>query len=134
MEKTYTREHLEMVYKAGKIGIPLDDLIHTIDYLEREASKGQIKPDAVERGNGRRISRKRGRKGRSMLTLAITGYLGRQGPKGAHVKEIAKALKTKPANVVAWFYGTGKKLIKYGEVKKTGPNTFAYVRQGKSKG
>lgn len=106
----------------------MDDLIQTIDYLESKASKGQTKPSGFEKGNGRRINRKRGRKGRSMLTLAITAYLGGQGPKGAHVKEIAKALKTKPANIVAWFYGTGKKLIKFGEIKKTGPNTFAYVK------
>jgi hypothetical protein len=125
---TYTREHLEIVYKAGQAKIPLEDVLHVLNYLETEAAK---RDSGTDLGAETRRRVRKGRRSRTVLSPAITGYLSRQGSKGAHVSEIAKALRIEKANVVAWFYGTGKKHIKSGEIKKTGPNTFAYVMQGK---
>ena len=70
---------------------------------------------------GAKAKRKRTVKG--AIGEFILKLLSKKGDEGAHVKEIAKALKSKPANVVAWFYGTGKKIKGIRRVK---PNTFAY--------
>ena len=76
----------------------------------KDASKG-VKP----KGKGRRKSGKRGALGSKILE-----FLGTKGKEGAHVKDIAAAVGTKPANVTAWIYTTGKS-----KVKKMKPATFA---------
>jgi|SRR5580658_5379919 hypothetical protein len=63
------------------------------------------------------------RSARGTIGEFILKLLSKKGDEGAHVNEIAKALKNKPANITAWFYGTGKKVK---GIKKVKPNTFAY--------
>jgi hypothetical protein len=61
---------------------------------------------------------------RKNLTLAILHFLGSQGKKGAHVKAIAHASGSKPANITAWIFSTGKKVK---GLKKVKPATYAFV-------
>jgi hypothetical protein len=65
---------------------------------------------------------KKGRKGkkRGNLSATILKYLSAKGKEGAHVRDIAAHVGTKPANVTAWTYTTGKS-----KVKKVKPATFA---------
>ncbi|MEJ0000921.1 MAG: hypothetical protein WDO13_18185 [Verrucomicrobiota bacterium] len=57
---------------------------------------------------------------RGKLGEGILRYLQSKGSAGAHVKDIAVAVKSKPANVTAWFYSTGTRTT-----KKVKPATFA---------
>jgi hypothetical protein len=54
--------------------------------------------------------------------------LSTRGTTGAHVKDIAKAVKAPLSSVRVWFYTTGKKYLKRGEIKKVAPATFAYFK------
>ena len=64
------------------------------------------------------------RKRRKNLKEEILKFLATQGKQGAHVKVIAGKLRTKPVNITAWIYTTGKKVK---ELKKVKPATYAYV-------
>ena len=64
------------------------------------------------------------RKRRKNLKEAILKFLATQGKRGAHVKVIADKLGTKPANITAWIFSTGKKVK---GLKKVKPATYAYV-------
>ena len=82
------------------------------------------KPVGAKRGPKKAGAKAKGkRKAKGAIGKFILKLLSKKGKAGAHVKEIAKALKSKPANVVAWFYGTGKKVK---GIRKVKPNTFAY--------
>jgi hypothetical protein len=77
----------------------------------RKAGKATVKKTKVTRG-------KRGALGEGILK-----FLQSKGGHGAHVKDIATALKTGKGNVTSWFYTTGKKIK---GIKHVGPGTFAY--------
>ena len=64
------------------------------------------------------------RKRRKNLKGAILKFLAAQGKKGAHVKVIADAVRSKPANITAWIFSTGKKVK---GLKKVKPATYAYA-------
>ena len=123
MSKSYTVEDLEVVYKAGQANIPLEDVLKVLVWVESKA--------ITTKGGGWISSGKKGmakRKGRGKLGDEIVKYLATQSDKkGAHVKDIAVAVKAKVQNVTAWFYTTGKKLIKAKSIKKTAPATFAFI-------
>jgi hypothetical protein len=125
MSTTYTREQLELVYKAGQRNIPLDDLLRVISLIEGEAatpkknrSAKTAKPAKVKKG-------KRAPKGK--LGEGILKYLQGKGAAGAHVKDIAAAVNTKPNNITAWLYSTGKVHVKAKTLKKVKPATYAYI-------
>jgi hypothetical protein len=61
---------------------------------------------------------------RGSLKNDIGAVLQQAGKNGLHVKEIASAIGSKPANVTAWFYQTGRKAK---EIKKVAPATFAWT-------
>ena len=122
MTTTYTRQQLDLVYKAGQQNIPLDDLLRVISLIEGEAATPKktrtAKPAKARKG-------KRARKGK--LGEGILKFLQGKGAAGAHIKEIAAAVKSKPNNITAWLYSTGKKLVKSKELKKVKPATYAYA-------
>ena len=62
------------------------------------------------------------RKRRKHLKEGILKFLATQGKKGAHVKVIADKLGSKPANITAWIFSTGKKVK---GLKKVKPATYA---------
>lgn len=64
------------------------------------------------------------RKRRKNLKEAILKFLATQGKKGAHVKVIAEKVGSKPVNITAWIFSTGKKVK---GLKKVKPATYAYV-------
>jgi hypothetical protein len=64
------------------------------------------------------------RKRRKNLKEGILKFLAAQGKKGAHVKVIADAVRSKPANITAWIFSTGKKVKR---LKKVKPATYAYI-------
>ncbi len=65
---------------------------------------------------------KRGKRG--ALGEGILKFLQGKGKEGAHVTAIATHIGSKPANVTAYFYGTGKKVK---GVKALGKNVFSYT-------
>jgi hypothetical protein len=86
-----------------------------LNYLECDLLVGEIKPSSAK------PSRKKRRKN---LKEAILEFLREQGKKGAHVKVIADAVRSKPANITAWIFSTGKKVK---GLKKVKPATYAYA-------
>jgi hypothetical protein len=68
-------------------------------------------------------SKKSNRAPRGSVGAAIIKFLQRKGSNGAHVREVAEAVGSKPANVTSFFYSIRKKKI----VKHVGPGTFALV-------
>ena len=64
------------------------------------------------------------RKRRKNLKEGILKFLTAQGKKGAHVKAIADKVGSKPNNITAWIFSTGKKVK---GLKKVKPATYAYV-------
>jgi phage gp16-like protein len=120
MSRTYKLEDVKVVYKAGQENIPLEDVLKVIDWVERKG----VKTKRASVRSGKKATGKR----RGKLGDKIIKYLATQdGKKGAHVTAIAAAVKAKVPNITAWFYTTGKKLIKAKSIKKTAPATFAFV-------
>ena len=64
------------------------------------------------------------RKRAKNLKEGILKFLSSQGNKGAHVKLIADKLGTKPVNITAWIFSTGKKVK---GLKRVKPATYAYL-------
>jgi phage gp16-like protein len=125
MSRSYSIEDVRVVYKAGQANIPLEDVLKVLEWVERKG----VKTKRASVRSGKKTKAKRRGKGR--LGDKIIKYLAAQGGKeGAHVKAIAAAVKAKVPNITAWFYTTGKKLIKAKSIKKTAPATFAFVNKG----
>jgi hypothetical protein len=126
----YTIEHIKAAFQAAKKGLLESDFIkylevhshlHTDAPGAKRGRKPGVSATAVSQAKpGRKAKRaKRGALGESILK-----YLSTKGKEGAHVKDIAVAAKSKPVNVTAWFYSTGKKNK---AVKPHGKNVFSYV-------
>ena len=89
-------------------------------YFECEQILAGTKP-SPEKATATKPAR---RKRRKNLKGAILKFLAAQGKKGAHVKVIADKLGTKPKNITAWIFSTGKKVK---GLKKVKPATYALV-------
>jgi hypothetical protein len=77
--------------------------------------------------------RGKGRKHEAPLSSRILGFLKDKGSTGAHLKDIAVALNTSRGSINNWFYGTGRKLLDSGEIKRVAPSTFSYTPPAKAK-
>jgi hypothetical protein len=118
----YTIEHIKAAFQAAKKGILESDFIK---YIEVHAHLHSSSAPAAKRGRKPGVQAERAvkpaKKGkRGKLGASILKYLQGKGAAGAHIKDIAAAVKSKPANVTAWFYTTGKK-----KTKRVKPATFA---------
>lgn len=87
------------------------------NYFECEQLLAGAKPSSVKSMVAKPARRKR----RKNLKEGILNFLSAQGKKGAHVKAIADKLGTKPANITAWIFSTGKKVK---GLKKVKPATY----------
>jgi hypothetical protein len=103
----------------------LAQLLHLESFAPVNAPKKRGRPLKIKTTttatNGKpatKPGRKTGKRG--MLGSDILKFLSTKGKEGAHVKDIASNLGTKPTNVTAWAYTTGKT-----KVKKVKPATFA---------
>ena len=80
-------------------------------------------------GGRKRVARKGvasqggGARSRSRSKDAIVAELQTAGSEGVAVKDLAAKLNKKPANLHAWFLGTGKRVA---EIKKIGPGRYAW--------
>jgi hypothetical protein len=135
---TYTLAHLKIAHHIGNQNVSFEETVETIALLERNGvidGQGQwvVGNGAKQRGTRDALPAKESspvrRKRRGGLSKKIVTFLQTKGPKGAHVKDIAAAVKTKPGNVTSWFYGTGKSHVASGHIKKTAPATFAYLKK-----
>ena len=90
------------------------------NYLECDRLVSEIVPSSKKPTSAKPARRKR----RKNLKEGILKFLATQGKKGAHVKVIAEKLGTKPANITAWVFSTGKKVKGLKKVKRA---TYAYV-------
>jgi hypothetical protein len=86
-----------------------------ISYLECETLLSGTRP-----ASAKPVRRKR----RKKLKESILKFLAAQGGKGAHVKAIAQNVGSKPANITAWIFSTGKQVK---GLKKVKPATYAYA-------
>jgi len=133
----YTLAHLKIAHYVGSQNVSFEETAETIALLERNGiidSQGNWSIGAARMRRGPRsihspkVGAKVRRKRRGGLSKKIVKFLQAKGAKGGHVKDIAIALKTRPGNVTAWFYGTGKSLVGSGKIKKIAPATFAYLK------
>jgi hypothetical protein len=131
----YTLAHLKIAHYVGSQNVPFEETAETISLLERNGiidSEGNWTLGTKQKGRRPHAMRSSSeqvparRKRRGSLSKKIVKFLQSKGAKGAHVKDIAIAVKTRPGNVTAWFYGTGKSLIASGKIKKVAPATFAF--------
>ena len=121
----YTLEHIKAAFQAAKKGILESDFIK---YIEVHAHLQGSSAPTAKRGRKPGVKAekvvkpvKKGKRGkRGKLGTGILKFLSTKGAAGAHIKEIATAVKSKPNNITAWFYTTGK-----GKAKKVKPATFA---------
>ena len=105
----------------------LADLLHLETFAAHSSSKKHGRPKKIQGGdvvNNGKPAAKIGRKSkkRGALGAGILKYLSTKGKSGAHIKDIATHVGSKPANVTAWTYTTGK-----GKVKRVKPATFAII-------
>jgi len=111
--------------RISEVREELARLIHLESFVTGGSSKKRGRPaktqasGVVKKGKppGKR-RRKSGKRG--ALGVSILKFLSSKGKEGAHVKDIATHVGTKPANVTAWTYTTGKS-----KVKRVKPATFA---------
>ena len=129
---TYTLEHLKIVHNAGAKKLSLEKTLELISLLERNGFLHLVSDSLKGKQTKARNSSKLKVPGhRSTLSLTITGFLSTRGTTGAHVKDIAKAVKAPLSSVRVWFYTTGKKYLKRGEIKKVAPATYGYFKSEK---
>ena len=120
--KAETDKHLETLHTK------LQDLHKQVASVTEEIQKHTGKPVPAKRGRkpGSKVgktapkTRKKAKGKRGQLGQSITDFLASKGKGGAHVKDIAAHIGSKPLNVTAWIYTTGK-----AKVKKVKPATFA---------
>jgi predicted transcriptional regulator with HTH domain len=133
----YTLAHLKIAHYIGGQNVSFEEVSETIALLERNGIIDAQGNWSFGNGQPRHAPRaKRSstapapvrRKRRGSLSKKIVKFLQSKGAKGAHVKDIAAAVKSGSANVTAWFYNTGKSLIASGKIKKVAPATFAYAK------
>jgi len=121
--KAETDKHLETLHAK------LKEAHEVVSKLTAEIQSHTGKPAPAKGGrkpgskNGKAAkpakATKKAKGKRGALGEAITKVLSVAGKKGIHVKEIADKVGTKPQNVTAWMYTTGKS-----KVKNLGKATF----------
>lgn len=111
--------------RIAEVRAELTQLLHLESYATSNVPKKRGRPakikneGPVKAGKPARQRIRRSSK-RGALGETILKFLGTKGKEGAHVKEIAIHAGTKPGNVTAWTYTTGKN-----KVKRVKPATFA---------
>jgi hypothetical protein len=129
----YTLEHLKIVHNAGAKKLSFDKSLELISLLERNGLLHLVSDSSTGKKTKTRYKRKLKVPGhRSTLSLTITGFLSTRGTTGVHVKDIAKAVKAPLSSVRVWFYTTGKKYLKTGEIRKVAPATYGYFKPKKT--
>ena len=111
--------------RIAEVREELAHLLHLESFAANGPTKKRGRPAKAQTeviSKNSKPATKRGRKfgKRGVLGSKILQFLSTKGKEGAHVNEIATAVGTKPANVTAWTYTTGK-----GKVKRVKPATFA---------
>lgn len=119
-------EFIDVKKLAARIAEVKEELAHLLHLESFVGSKPKAKrgrkPGSTAAKAPKAKAAKRGKRG--ALGEGILKFLSTKGKEGAHVKDIASATSNQPANVTAYFYGTGKKNKGIRRVK---PGTFAYV-------
>jgi hypothetical protein len=135
----YTLEHLKIAYNAGAKKFPFDQTLELLSLLGEQGLSGLLaKPAPTVKTTGslptstahhapNPARRGKGRKREAPLSSRILGFLKDKGATGAHLKDIAESIKTSKGSVNNWFYGTGRKLLDAGEIKRVAPSTFSYA-------
>jgi len=106
--------------RISEVREELEHLLHIEGLLGGKTGKKRGRPAGSTKAAKPAKKAKRGSKKRGNLSADILKFLSTKGKEGAHVKDIAAAVGSKPVNVTAWTYSTGKD-----KVKKVKPATFA---------
>lgn len=111
--------------RIAEVKEELAQLLHLESFVIKSPFKGRGRPAKIKGGdavNDGKPAAKKGRKPgkRGELGVKILKFLATKGKEGSHVKDIAAHVGTKPVNVTAWTYTTGK-----AKVKRVKPATFA---------
>lgn len=140
---------MELAKLTSEQSKQITKLLEQKESLQQELEKIDQKLTNYERGKGSAVapapSRKKGRVGRppkeatkkaakkttaktrkraprGQLKEGIINELSNAGKEGLTVKELAERLKTKPANIHAWFFTTGKRMK---GIKKVGAGKYS---------
>ena len=105
---------VELIKEKETLQSRLDQVIQSLEALEKGDTSSQTKARPRVRGRRRRVR----------LKEALLKSLEAAGKVGITVKELAETLGAKPSSVSVWFYTTGKKIK---GIKKVGKARFAYV-------
>jgi hypothetical protein len=139
----YTLEHLKIAYNAGAKKFPFDQTLELISLLGQEGLQGLLaQPRGADKSEmllstlspslrrakhpGAPLPIRKNSKHRGALATRIFEFLRSKGNTGAHVKDIAESIQAHQSSVTVWFYSTGKKYLKSGEIKKVAPSTFSF--------
>ena len=120
MSKSRILDFIGLTLAVGRLSAAGKSAQEIQTYFECEMLLAGTKPSS-EKTTVTKPSR---RKRRKNLKEGILNFLSSQGKKGAHVKVIADKLGTKPVNITAWVFSTGKKVK---GLKKVKPATYAYL-------
>ena len=117
--------HKALSKRIAELRDELAKLLHLESFVSGGSPKKRGRPAKMKKANAAENEKpapKRNRKSgkRGALGEKVLKFLAPKGKEGAHVKDIAAAVGTKPANVTAWTYTTGKT-----KVKRVKPATFA---------
>ena len=107
--------------RIAEVREELEHLLHIEGLLGGKPAKKRGRPAGSGKKTAAAKPAKKAKRGkRGNLSEDILKFLSTKGKEGAHVKDIAAAVGSKPVNVTAWTYSTGKD-----KVKKVKPATFA---------
>jgi hypothetical protein len=117
----HLKKMLNIEEKKAALQSQLDELNRQLDALKQRLLSGSPAASAPKAaGPGRSARNKRGE-----LKSAIFSALEKAGSGGVKVLDLAKSLRTKPANVYAWFHAATKRYP--GTIKKVGNAEYKLV-------
>ena len=116
---SYTIEHIKAAYRAAKQGISESTFV---EYLKTHSLLFEEVVE-VKKGKKTKVGKKGKRAPRGSVGASIIKFLQKKGSGGAHVKEIAEAIGSKPQNVTSYFYSPNVKKKKI--IKALGQGRFA---------
>jgi hypothetical protein len=107
--------------RIAEVRTELTHLLHLESFASGSPAKKRGRPAKIQtNGNAKKSKPLKKRAKRGALGKSILTFLTTRGKEGAHINDIATHVGTKPANVTAWAYSTGKR-----KVKRVKPATYA---------
>lgn len=119
------REAMELESKRASLQSDLERVSARLTQIQNVLFSGE-EPVTLSKSPGAPIflgtpRKQKGRAGRGELRAQVLQVLQNAGTAGVAVQEIAKAVRSKPANIHAWFQNAAKKIS---QIKKVGRGLY----------